>query len=90
MADNLGTEKMEYDYIIVGSGFGGSVSALRLSKKGYSVLVIEKGKWYKANDFPKTNWNFSKWLWIPFFRFFGIMKILESKFTRIREKGDLI
>ena len=34
MADNLGTEKMEYDYIIVGSGFGGSVSALRLSKKG--------------------------------------------------------
>ena len=66
---------MEYDYIIVGSGFGGSVSALRLSKKGYSVLVVEKGKWYEAKDFPKTNWNFKKWLWMPRVRFFGIMKL---------------
>lgn len=66
---------MEYDYIIIGSGFGGSVSALRLSKKGYKVLVVEKGKWYRAEDFPKTNWNFRKWLWIPALRFFGIMKL---------------
>jgi cholesterol oxidase len=66
---------MEYDYTIVGSGFGGSVSALRLSKKGYKVLVIEKGKWFKAKDFPKTNWNFRKWLWMPSLRFFGIMKL---------------
>jgi cholesterol oxidase len=66
---------MEYDYIIVGSGFGGSVSAHRLSQKGYKVLVVEKGKWYEANDFPKTNWNFKKWLWIPYLRFFGIMKL---------------
>lgn len=65
----------EYDYIIIGSGFGGSVSALRLSEKGYKVLVIEKGKWYKANDFPKTNWNLKKWLWMPKLRFFGIMKL---------------
>ena len=65
----------EYDYIIVGSGFGGSVSALRLSQKGYKVLVVEKGKWFKANDFPKTNWNFRKWLWMPRLRFFGIMKL---------------
>ncbi|MFT7057414.1 MAG: cholesterol oxidase [Roseivirga sp.] len=67
--------KMEYDYVIIGSGFGGSVSALRLSEKGYKVLVVEKGKWFKAKDFPKTNWNFKKWLWIPGLRFFGIMKI---------------
>ena len=66
---------MDYDYIIVGSGFGGSVSALRLSQKGYKVLVVEKGKWYRANDFAKSNWNLRKWLWIPFLRFFGIMKI---------------
>lgn len=66
---------MAYDYIIVGSGFGGSVSALRLAQKGYTVLVVEKGKWYKANDFPKTNWNFRKWLWMPYLRFFGIMKL---------------
>lgn len=65
----------DYDYIIIGSGFGGSVSALRLSEKGYKVLVIEKGKWFKAEDFPKTNWNLPKWLWMPALRFFGIMKL---------------
>lgn len=65
----------QYDYIIIGSGFGGSVSALRLSEKGYKVLVIEKGKWFKAKDFPKTNWNLSRWLWMPKLRFFGIMKL---------------
>ena len=43
---------LEYDYIIVGSGFGGSVSALRLSEKGYKVLVIEKGKWRKSGRYP--------------------------------------
>jgi len=66
---------MEYDYVIIGSGFGGSVSAFRLSKKGYKVLVVEKGKWFEAKDFPKTNWNFRKWLWLPSLRFFGIMKL---------------
>lgn len=65
----------DFDYIIIGSGFGGSVSALRLAEKGYKVLVIEKGKWYKSDDFAKTNWNLPKWLWIPSLRFFGIMKM---------------
>lgn len=74
---------MEYDYVIVGSGFGGSVSALRLSEKGYKVLVVEKGKWYKAKDFPKTNWNFRKWLWLPKLRFFGIMKLTIFKHIAI-------
>ncbi len=69
----------EYDYIIIGSGFGGSVSAHRLSQKGYKVLVVEKGKWYKAKDFPKTNWNLQKWLWMPWLRFFGIMKLTIFK-----------
>lgn len=64
-----------YDYVIVGSGFGGSVAALRLSEKGYSVLVIEKGKWFYQSDFPETNWNLKKWLWMPWLRCFGIMKI---------------
>jgi len=58
-------EKLDYDYVIIGSGFGGSVSALRLSEKGYKVLVIEKGKWYVGDDFPKTNWDLKKWLWEP-------------------------
>ncbi len=76
-------KSVEYDYIIIGSGFGGSVSALRLSKKGYKVLVVEKGKWYKAKDFPKTNWNFKKWLWMPYLRFFGIMKLSIFKHIAI-------
>ena len=65
----------DYDYIIIGSGFGGSVSAYRLSQKGYKVLVVEKGKRFESNDFPKSNWNLPKWLWLPLFRFHGIFKI---------------
>ncbi|MBU6341265.1 MAG: GMC family oxidoreductase N-terminal domain-containing protein [Bacteroidetes bacterium] len=68
-------ENLDFDYIIIGSGFGGSVSALRLSEKGYKVLVVEKGKWYRQDDFAKTNWQLSKWLWIPALRWYGIMKI---------------
>jgi len=67
--------KDHYDYVIIGSGFGGSVSALRLSEKGYSVLVIEKGKWYQSKDFPKTNWNLKKWLWEPKAKLFGFFKM---------------
>lgn len=67
--------KTDYDYIIIGSGFGGSVSALRLAQKGYKVLVIEKGKWYANKDFPKTNWNLKRWLWLPSLRLHGIMKM---------------
>lgn len=64
-----------FDYVIIGSGFGGSVSALRLSEKGYKVLVIEKGKWFGEKDFPKTNWNLKKWLWLPKLGFSGIFKM---------------
>jgi len=65
----------KFDYIVIGSGFGGSVSAMRLAEKGYSVLVIEKGKWWKAEDFPKSNWNLRKFLWVPALKWFGIMKM---------------
>jgi cholesterol oxidase len=66
---------MEYDFIIMGSGFGGSVSALRLARKGYKVLVVEQGRRFTASDFPKRNWNLVKWLWIPRLRFYGFFKI---------------
>ncbi len=61
------------DYVIIGSGFGGSVSAMRLTEKGYRVLVLERGKRYNAEDFPKTNWNIFKYLWLPAARCFGYM-----------------
>jgi len=64
-----------FDFIIVGSGFGGSVSALRLSEKGYRVLVIEKGKRWSPADFPKSNWNFRQYLWIPLLRCFGFQRL---------------
>jgi cholesterol oxidase len=64
-----------YDYVIIGSGFGGSVSAMRLTEKGYSVLVLEKGKRYEEQDFAKSNWQFWKYVWIPAIRSFGILQI---------------
>ncbi len=67
--------KDHYDYIVIGSGFGGSVSALRLAEKGYSVLVIEKGKWYQGKDFPRTNWSLKRWMWLPKLKLFGILKL---------------
>jgi cholesterol oxidase len=64
-----------FDYIIIGSGFGGSVSALRLAEKGYSVLLLEKGRRYKPEDYAKTNWNLRKYLWMPWIGLFGIQKL---------------
>ncbi len=64
-----------YDYVIIGSGFGGSVSAMRLTEKGYSVLVLEKGKRFADNDFAKSNWQFWKYIWLPALRAHGILQI---------------
>lgn len=64
-----------WDFVVVGSGFGGSVSAMRLTEKGYSVLVLERGKRFHDRDFPRTNWNIFKYLWLPALRCFGIQQI---------------
>ncbi len=74
--------KRQFDYIIIGSGFGGSVSALRLAEKGYKVAVIEQGKRFEDKDFPKTNWDFKKYFWFPKLRMFGIqaMTLLRNVF----------
>jgi cholesterol oxidase len=62
----------DYDYIIIGSGFGGSVAALRLAEKGYRVAVLEQGRRYRPEDFPRTNWNLRKFLWLPWIGLYGI------------------
>ncbi|HEY0094985.1 MAG TPA: GMC family oxidoreductase N-terminal domain-containing protein, partial [Archangium sp.] len=63
------------DWLIIGSGFGGSVSALRLTEKGYRVVMLEKGRRLQAKDFPKTNWNLKKWLWMPQLGWRGLFKM---------------
>lgn len=68
-------KNLEVDYVIIGSGFGGSVSALRLAEKGYKVLVIEKGKWFNGEDFPDNNWQLKKWIWEPKLGLKGFFKM---------------
>ena len=66
---------MQWDYIIVGSGFGGSVCGLRLVEKGYRVLMLEAGRRFGPSDFPSSNWNLKRWLWMPRLGFRGIFRM---------------
>jgi cholesterol oxidase len=72
-----------HDFVIIGSGFGGSVSALRLVEKGYDVLLLEKGAERTAEDFPKTNWNLRRWLWMPQLGFRGIFQMRFFKHVTV-------
>ena len=65
----------DYDVLIIGSGFGGSVSALRLTEKGYRVGVLEAGRRFADAEFAKTSWNLRKFLWAPQFGMYGIQRI---------------
>ena len=67
--------RFDIDVAIIGSGFGGSVSALRLTEKGYRVTVFEAGKRFAADDFPKTNWDVRKFLFFPRLGMRGIQRI---------------
>lgn len=64
-----------FDVVVIGSGFGGSVAALRLSEKGYSVGVLEAGRHFDDRDFPKTSWRLRKFLWAPSLGCHGIQRI---------------
>src|SRR5688572_26832175 len=69
------SDHFDADFLIIGSGFGGSVSALRLVEKGYRVLVLEAGRRFAAEEFPRTNWNLRKFLWLPALGCYGIQRI---------------
>jgi len=68
-------DQQSYDFVVIGSGFGGSVSSMRLAEKGYSVLLLERGRSFEDRDFAKSNWAFWKYLWNPAIRSFGILEM---------------
>ncbi|NNH70825.1 GMC family oxidoreductase [Nocardia uniformis] len=65
----------DYDVVVIGSGFGGSVSALRLTEKGYRVAVLESGRRWTPENLPKTNWNVRKAIWAPRLGMTGTQRI---------------
>ena len=68
-------KSQDFDVVIIGSGFGGSVAALRLTEKGYKVAVIEAGRRFADKDFPKTSWRLSRFLYMPRLGLRGIQRI---------------
>ncbi|QGN59249.1 GMC oxidoreductase [Nostocoides sp. HKS02] len=65
----------DYDVLVVGSGFGGSVTALRLAEKGYRVHVVESGRRFRDEDFAKTSWDLRNYVWAPRLKCFGVQRI---------------
>lgn len=65
----------DYDVLVVGSGFGGSVTALRLAEKGYRVHVVESGRWFRDEDFARSSWDVRSYLWAPKLKCFGVQRV---------------
>src|SRR6185312_15999436 len=65
----------DYDVLIIGSGFGGSVSALRLTEKGYRVGVLEAGRRFADRDFAATSWRLRDYLFAPALGCYGILRM---------------
>ena len=81
----------DYDVVIIGSGFGGSVAALRAAEKGYRVGVMEAGRRWNDEDIPKTNWDLKDYLWFPAAEMYGIQRVeyLDDVLVR-QESADLV
>jgi cholesterol oxidase len=76
---NEAGERLDYDWIVVGSGFGGSVAALRLAEKGYRVAVLECGRRYRDEDFAESTWNLRRYYWMPKIGLRGIFRMTVFK-----------
>ena len=73
----------DFDYVVIGSGFGGSVSACRLTEKGYTVGVMEMGRRWNAQDFPKSNWDMRRWMWMPGLKLFGFYSMQRFRHVMV-------
>ncbi|MFE3190982.1 GMC family oxidoreductase N-terminal domain-containing protein [Nocardia sp. NPDC059240] len=73
--------RFDYDVLVIGSGFGGSVSALRLTEKGYRVGVLEAGRRFEDHEFAQTSWRLRRYLWAPALGCFGIQRLALLKDT---------
>ena len=73
------TGGFDYDWLVVGTGFGGSVSALRLAEKGYRVGMLEAGRRYRDQDYAQSTWDLRRFLWAPAFGLRGIFRLTPFK-----------
>jgi cholesterol oxidase len=73
--EHVSQDAYDYDVIVVGSGFGGSVTALRLTEKGYRVGVLEAGRRFTRESLPKNSWDLRNYLWAPKLGMYGIQRI---------------
>ena len=71
------------DVVVVGSGFGGSVAALRLAEKGYRVAVLEAGRRFRPDDLPETSWQLRRYLWFPRLGMHGIQRMTLLRHTLV-------
>jgi cholesterol oxidase len=82
-ASSLGRRRTDFDVLVIGSGFGGSVTALRLTEKGYRVGVLEAGARFEDDDFAPTSWDLKKYLFRPEVGCYGIQRIDALKDSMI-------
>lgn len=61
----MAAARHDYEWLVIGSGFGGSTSALRLAEKGYRVAVLECGRRFADEDFATTTWEAGRYYWMP-------------------------
>jgi cholesterol oxidase len=81
---------MRYDVVVIGSGFGGSVAALRLAEKGYRVAVLEAGRRFADDELPRTSWRVRSFLWAPALRCFGIQRMTLLRAERGSDKTRVL
>jgi cholesterol oxidase len=80
---DVSKQSHDYDWLVIGSGFGGSVSALRLAEKGYKVAVLEAGRRFQDKDYADSTWDLRRFLWAPWLGCRGIFRMTPFRDTFI-------